>query len=30
LHEVEVLTAQGLTIADAARQVQVTEQTIYR
>jgi putative transposase len=30
LREVEVLTAKGLTIADAARQVQVTEQTVYR
>jgi transposase-like protein len=30
LREVEVLTAKGLTIADAARQIQVTEQTVYR
>jgi transposase-like protein len=30
LREVEVLTAKGMTIADAARQVQVTEQSIYR
>jgi putative transposase len=30
LREVEVLTAKGLTIAEAARQVQVTEQTVYR
>lgn len=30
LREVEVLTAKGLTIADAARQVGITEQTVYR
>lgn len=30
LREVEVLVAKGMTIADAARQVQVTEQTVYR
>ena len=30
LREVEVLTAKGLTIADAARQAGVTEQTVYR
>lgn len=30
LREVEVLTTKGLTIAEAARQTQVTEQTIYR
>jgi len=30
LREVEVLVAQGMTISDAARQVQVTEQTVYR
>ena len=30
LREVEVLVAKGMTIADAARQVEVTEQTVYR
>ncbi len=30
LREVEVLTAKGLTIADAARQAGITEQTVYR
>ena len=30
LREVEVLVAKGMTIADVARQVQVTEQTVYR
>ena len=30
LRQVEVLQGQGMTIADAARQIGITEQTFYR
>ena len=30
LREVEVLVAKGSTVADASRQIEVTEQTLYR